>query len=92
MEREIREERRRMGILDDDDEVNGDEKGEKMDVDGAEKHAKNGKKDKRQERKKKREQQERDQQRDKEVEKAIRENEDMSTMMGFGGFGTTKRK
>ncbi|KAL0245396.1 hypothetical protein I308_104519 [Cryptococcus tetragattii IND107] len=92
MERERREERRRMGILDDDDEGNGDEKGEKMDVDGAEKHAKNGKKDKRQERKEKREQQERDQQRDKEVEKAIRENEDMSTMMGFGGFGTTKRK
>lgn len=91
MEREKREERRRMGILD-DDEGNRDENGEKMDVDGAEKDVKDGKKDKRQERKEKREQQVKDQQRDGEVEKAIRENEDMSSMMGFGGFGTSKRK
>ncbi|ODN88827.1 U4/U6.U5 tri-snRNP component SNU23 [Cryptococcus wingfieldii CBS 7118] len=72
------EERRRMGIFD-----------EKMDVDPKEgegvKEA--GKRDRKKERDNRRAKEG-----DQEVERALQENEDMSAMMGFGGFGTSKRK
>ncbi|WVN87140.1 uncharacterized protein L203_102316 [Cryptococcus depauperatus CBS 7841] len=76
--RQERDGRRQIGILDEDIEVQNEH--EKKDG--------TGQRDKRQEKKEKRDKKERKQ----EVEAAIRANEDMSAMMGFGGFGSTKRK